>query len=90
MIRCRLGVILAQRRFEGQKPSNFTELSEATGIERATLSRLANNKTTRYSINTLERLCEVLEVGLGDLLVIQGDPLPPRKTAISSAASVRD
>ena len=69
MIHCKLNVILFQRRFLGQKPGNLTELSAATGVERATLSRLANNKTTRYSAATLSRLCEALGMEVGEILV---------------------
>ncbi len=69
MITCRLKIILAQRAFENSPPTNITELSQMTGLNRSALSNLANNKTTRYDQHVLSALCRVLGVGVGDLLV---------------------
>ena len=69
MIQCQLKIILAQRNVENQPPWNLTDLTTATGLSWSTISKLANNKTTRYDQHVLSALCRVLGVGVGDLLV---------------------
>ena len=74
MIKCRLKIILAQRAFDGCPPTNLTELAEMTGLNRSALTNMANNKTTRYDANTLDALCRLLDVQVGDILVYLSDP----------------
>lgn len=49
---------------------SITELSEATGISRSTLSPLYNSYTlpTKTRFNTLERICEKLNIEMNELI----------------------
>jgi len=63
MIRSRLRVLLAERGLSASR------LSQATGIQRSTLSHLMNNRVTRYQADVLDRICRYLGCQVGDLLV---------------------
>lgn len=45
-----------------------TELSRRSGVSAVTINGIANNKTTRVDLETLDRLCSALEVEPGELL----------------------
>ncbi|MBK8058648.1 MAG: helix-turn-helix transcriptional regulator [Gemmatimonadetes bacterium] len=45
-----------------------TELSRRSGVSIVTVNGIANNRTTRVDLETLDKLCEVLEVEPGELL----------------------
>jgi putative transcriptional regulator len=47
------------------------EISEATGITKATLSGIDNNTTRRVYFDTLEKICEYLDCDIGELLVLE-------------------
>lgn len=63
MIRCRLLEMMGRRgiRF-------MTRLSKETGINRRTLSVLAENRMARYDAEVLSRLCAYFGCQPGDLL----------------------
>lgn len=65
MIRCKLKVLMAERRI------TQLELSAATGISRMTLTALANGKAKGVQYHTLERLCDYLHCSVGDILAYQ-------------------
>lgn len=44
-------------------------LSQETGIRWATLAAMASGKTQRLELETLNRICEVLDCKPGDILV---------------------
>lgn len=45
------------------------KLAQSTGIAAATLNNLCNNKTTSVSFDTLDKICEVLDCSVSDILV---------------------
>ena len=51
----------------GQKVS-LQDVSEATGITQAALSRIERGNTERIDFETLSKLCVFYGVGVGDLL----------------------
>lgn len=48
---------------------SIRELERLTGISFETLRRIATNTATRYSADTLDKLCEVLDCEISDILV---------------------
>jgi len=51
----------------------LTNISEDTGISQPYLSNIKNNPHAKLSMNTIERLCNFLQVSPGELLVIEGE-----------------
>ncbi|ODG93755.1 hypothetical protein BED47_00880 [Gottfriedia luciferensis] len=51
-----------------QKGISIRKLSEDSGIPFETLRRLYNDDTKQYQRDTIGRVCEVLNVGISDLL----------------------
>lgn len=62
MVRCKLGSIL------GDRDISITNVSNATGISRTTLTALKKNKCRGISFRTLDVLCTYLNVSPGDLI----------------------
>lgn len=67
MIRFRLATLIADRQFATGKRLTAKELSEATGINRMTLSRMQNLPGYSTSTDTLEKLCKFFGCDVGDL-----------------------
>ncbi len=63
-IKCNLKQILDERDI------SIRQLSNEIGISFESVRRLANNDTTQYSKNTMEKICEHLKIGLCDLLIL--------------------
>ena len=62
MIKSKLKVRLAER------DETALGISKKTGISYKTLSYFKNNKLTRFDSSVLERLCQALNCGVGDIL----------------------
>lgn len=62
MIIIRLDVMLARRKM------SVTELSERVGITMANISILKNGKAKAIKLETLNKICHVLDCQPGDLL----------------------
>lgn len=45
-----------------------TELSRRSGVSIVTVNGISNNRTTRVDLETLDKLCDVLECDPGELL----------------------
>lgn len=58
-------------RILGEKRLSVTDLSRMTGLNRAGLSKLYNEKTTSISFDTLEKICTELKCDISDLLEIK-------------------
>lgn len=63
MIRCNLSRILGERRI------HILELKRQTDVSYTTLSNLYHEKTSRIDFNTIDQICRVLGVQVGDLFV---------------------
>lgn len=61
MIRSNLAILMAKNKIRA------AELSRMTGISQGALSYLYNEKTTKISFDTLDKLCEALECEVGEL-----------------------
>ena len=49
---------------------HVSQLVEASGVSRTTVSALYDNKTTRIDFETIARLCHALKCTPGELLVL--------------------
>ena len=74
MIIIRLDVMLAKRKM------SVTELSERVGITMANISILKNGKAKAIKLETLNKICQVLECQPGDLLEYLEDEENERNT----------
>lgn len=54
-----------------EKNIKMSNISKITGIDKATISRIANNKQ-KPNINHLEKISKVLDISLNDLLIAAG------------------
>ena len=61
MIVCHLPVIL------GEKRLRVADVVRATGMSKSTLHKLYNEDSSRIDFNTINQLCEFLEIQVGDL-----------------------
>lgn len=64
MIQVDLSVIMAKKRIK-----TVSELSKRTGISRTTLLSLYHEKGKGVQFDTLDKLCEHLDVDIGDLII---------------------
>lgn len=62
MIICNLAVLLAKNKLK------VSDAVRATGISQSTLLRLYHEQTTRIDFDTIEKLCEFLNIEVGALL----------------------
>lgn len=67
MIRFRLKELIANKAFEEQRRITMDEISEATGVHRTTLSRIANKVGYSTSTDVLDALCEYFDCEVGEL-----------------------
>jgi putative transcriptional regulator len=70
MIVCQLSTLLGARRMTQAR------LSALTGIHRNTISKLYNDSWTAIRRDTLDRICTVLQVQVGELLVWHAERRP--------------
>lgn len=61
MIVCNLPVLLAERRMK------VSDLIRGTGINKTTLHKLYNGDLTRIDFETINRICDFLDIDVGDL-----------------------
>lgn len=63
MIVSRFPIILAEKKLR------VADVVRATGMSKSTLHKLYNDESSRIDFNTIDQLCEFLEVQVGDLFV---------------------
>ncbi|AOY43343.1 MULTISPECIES: helix-turn-helix transcriptional regulator [Psychrobacter] len=61
MILCNLPVLLAERRMK------VADLIRMTGISKSTMHKIYNEQTSRIDFETMDKICEALDIGVGDL-----------------------
>ena len=67
MIRFRLQELLAEKQFKEGKRATLTELSEATSINRVTLSKMVNQRGYSTVTDNLDRLCKYFNCKVSDI-----------------------
>ena len=68
MIRFRLQELLAEKQFRDGRRVTLTELSESTGINRVTLSKLVNQKGYSTVTDNLDKLCRLFACKVEELV----------------------
>lgn len=58
------------RRIAFDRNCNMSKIARKTGISRTTLSALYHQKSVGVSLSTLEKLCNYLDCGIEDILVL--------------------
>lgn len=66
VVRCKLRQLMG-----AHDNMRISELAEKTGLMRNSISALYNNTATRYDAKSLAAICEALDCGIGDLLVLE-------------------
>ncbi|MFN8794402.1 MAG: helix-turn-helix domain-containing protein [Betaproteobacteria bacterium] len=67
MIRFKLAEQLEKKQFRDSRRITMQEVSDATGINRSTLSKILNQKGYSTGTDVLDRLCSYFECRLEDL-----------------------
>ena len=73
MIRFRLAELIADKAFKERRVVSLTEIAEATGIHRATLSKMANQPGANVGSDIIDKLCRYFGCQPGDLLTYVAD-----------------
>jgi DNA-binding Xre family transcriptional regulator len=68
MLRFKLAERLADREFQERRRITVIELSEATGINRMTLSKLINHHGANVQSDMLDKLCFYFDCPIEDLV----------------------
>ena len=55
-------------RLMGEKKMKITDVARATGVNRGTITRLYHETAVRVELDTIDRLCQLLDCEVGDLL----------------------
>ena len=69
MIQCRLRELMAVKGRRERRRVTYDDILTATGISKNTLTRLANDRSDRVAMDTMERLCVYFDCQPGDLFV---------------------
>ncbi|GAA0228848.1 helix-turn-helix domain-containing protein [Marinomonas primoryensis] len=67
MLRFKLKELLAEKSFQEDRRITMVEVSEKTGINRITLSKMANQKGYSTVTDNLDKLCAYFDCTLSDL-----------------------
>ena len=74
MILCNLPVLLAERRMK------VADLIRTTGISKSTMHKIYNEQTSRIDFETMDKICEALDIGVGDLFTyVPNEPIDEKK-----------
>jgi putative transcriptional regulator len=73
MIRFRLTELIADKAFKERRVISLTEIAEATGIHRATLSKMANQPGANIGTDIIDKLCRYFDCQPGELLTYLSD-----------------
>ena len=61
-IRCKLSALMGENRY------NIQDVFEMTGLSRGTISNLYHDRMQRIDYETLNKLCELFNCSVGDIL----------------------
>jgi putative transcriptional regulator len=68
VIRFRLAELIADKSFRERRVIALAEIAQATGIHRATLSKMANQPGSNIGSDIIDRLCRYFRCQPGDLM----------------------
>ena len=73
MIRYRIQELLAEKQLKQGRKVTLIELSEATGINRVTLSKLVNQRGYSTVTDNIDRLCKFFKCSVGEVMEYVND-----------------
>lgn len=73
MIRFRLAELIADKAFKERRVVSLSEVAEATGVHRATLSKMANQPGANIGTEVIDKLCRFFGCQPGELLTYVDD-----------------
>lgn len=73
MIRSQLKLLIAQKAHRERRKLSYRVIEREVGVPASTLSRLAEQKITRFEAQTISSLCEYFECDIGDILRYEPD-----------------
>lgn len=93
MIRFRLAELISDAQFKSGRRVTLVDIAESTGINRMTLSRMANTRGYSTSTETIEKLCRFFGCQVGDVAqYIEDVPAPAeapkRKASVPGKVNV--
>lgn len=68
MIRFKLAEMIEKKQFAEGRRISVSEIAEATGLNRMTLSKILNVKGYGTGTDTIDRLCAYFHCDVGDLM----------------------
>jgi DNA-binding Xre family transcriptional regulator len=68
MIRIKFKELISDKEFKEARVVTISEVSEQTGIHRATLSKIANDRGCNTGTDNLNKLCRFFDCNIEDLL----------------------
>lgn len=68
MIRFRLKELIAEKEFRESRVVTIAEIAKETGIHRATLSKIANERGYNTGTENVARLCRFFDCEVGDVM----------------------
>lgn len=68
MIRFRLKELVADKEFREERVVTLSEIAEQTGIHRATLSKIANERGYNTGTDNVDKLCAYFGCDIQDLI----------------------
>lgn len=68
MIRFKLGEQLEKKQFRDSRRITMQDVSDATAINRSTLSKILNQKGYSTGTDVLDRLCNYFDCSIADLV----------------------
>ena len=76
MIRFKLKELIAEKEFQEKRRVMVKEISDATGINRVTISKLLNNKDYNTTLEKVEKLCGFFDCDICDMVELVRSPHP--------------
>jgi putative transcriptional regulator len=73
MIRFRLAELIADKSFKERRVVTVSEIAQATGIHRATLSKVANQPGANIGTEIIDKLCRYFGCQPGELMTYVED-----------------
>ncbi len=67
MIRFRIRELMAEKAFVENRRISLEEISQATGVNRTTLSKMINTRGYNTTVENLDRLCQFFQCSLCEL-----------------------
>lgn len=64
-LKVNLRVLMAQHKM------NIKDVHEKTGLSRTTISKLYNEESTKIGMDTIEKLCNLFDCGVEELLILE-------------------